>query len=119
MTYKQLTDEQRYQIEALKREGFTQAVIAQSIGTSPSTISRELRRNSDSKGYRGGLAIKRTDKRRREAKKSVKLDVAMCSMIKGLLEDYLSLEQISGRLLLEKGVKISHETSYRHVNGVL
>ena len=52
MAYKQLTDEQRYQIEALKREGFTQAAIAQSIGTSPSTISRELRRNSDSKGGR-------------------------------------------------------------------
>ena len=36
-------------------------------------------------------------------------------MIKGLLEDYLSPEQISGRLLLEKGVKISHETIYRHI----
>jgi hypothetical protein len=28
MVYKQLADEQRYQIEALKREGFTQECIA-------------------------------------------------------------------------------------------
>jgi transposase, IS30 family len=107
MVYKQLTDEQRYQIETLKREGFTQEGIAKSIGKSPSTISRELRRNSDSNGYRGSLAVKRTDKRRRESKKSEKLDAVMCSMIKGVLEDYLSPEQISGRLLLEKDVKIS------------
>jgi transposase, IS30 family len=90
MTYKQLTDEQIYQIEALKREGFTQLVIAQSIGKSPSTISHELRRNSNDSGYRGAFAVKRADKRRREAKKSEKLDLAMCSMIKNLLEDYLS-----------------------------
>jgi IS30 family transposase len=36
-------------------------------------------------------------------------------MIKNLLEDYLSPEQISGRLMLEKEVAISHETIYRYV----
>jgi len=109
MAHKQLTDEERYQIEALNRKGFTQKDIAKSIGRSPSTISRELRRNSGSKrGYKGALAIKRTDKRRRGAKKSEKLDLAMCSMIKRQLEDYLSPEQISGRLSLEMDVNISH-----------
>jgi len=107
MTYQQLTDEERYQIEALNREGFTQKDIAKSIGRSPSTISRELRRNSGSKrGYKGALAIKRMDKRRRGSKKSEKLDLAMCSMIKRQLEDYLSPEQISGRLSLEMDVNL-------------
>jgi len=116
MAYQQLTDEERYQIEALNREGFTQEDIAKSIGRSPSTISRELRRNSGSKsGYKGALAIKRTDKRRREAKKNEKLDLVMCSMIKRQLEDYLSPEQISGRLSLEMDVNISHETIYRYI----
>jgi IS30 family transposase len=36
-------------------------------------------------------------------------------MIKNLLEDYLSPEQISGRLMLEKEIAISHETIYRYV----
>ncbi len=115
MAHLQLTDRERYQIEGLKREGFSQTEIARSLGRSPSTISRELARNSDAKGYRGSLAVKRTDRRRRGAKKKIKLDGAMCSMIKTLLMDYLSPEQISGRLKLELGVEISHETIYRHI----
>lgn len=115
MAHLQLTDRERYQIEALKREGFSQARIARSLGRSPSTISRELARNSDAKGYRGSLAVKRNDRRRRSAKKKIKLDSAMCSMIKTLLMDYLSPEQISGRLKLELGVEISHETIYRYI----
>jgi len=42
MAYKQLADEQRYQIEALKYAGFTQTEIARKLGKAPSTISREL-----------------------------------------------------------------------------
>ena len=38
-------------------------------------------------------------------------------MIRNLLADYLSPEQISGRLKLELGVKISHETIYRYIWG--
>ena len=41
MAYKQLTEEERYQIEALDREGFTQSEIARSLGRPPSTINRE------------------------------------------------------------------------------
>jgi len=115
MAHKQLTDEERYQIEALKREGFNQSEIARSLNRHPSTINRELARNSDYKGYRGQLAISRTGRRRREAKKSEKLDSAMCSMINALLLDYLSPEQISGRLRLELGIEISHETIYRYI----
>jgi transposase, IS30 family len=115
MTYKQLTHEQRYHIAALNGEGFTQTAIAKRVGASPSTISRELKRNSDKSGYRGGLAIKRTEKRRRQAKKFIKLDLAMCSMIASLVRSYLSPEQMSGRLLRELGVKISHETIYKHI----
>ena len=80
MAYKQLTNEERYQIEALKREGFNQSEIARSLNRHPSTVNRELARNSDHKGYRGKLAMSRTERRRREAKKSEKLDSAMCSM---------------------------------------
>jgi len=117
MAYKQLTERERYQIEALKDAGFTQTAIAARIGKSPSTVNRELKRNSDSKGYRGSLAIKRTDRRRRGAKKRIKLDVPMQSMIKSLLGEYYSPEQISGRLKLALEVEISHETIYRHIWG--
>ena len=115
MPYKQLTEGKRYQIEALLCEGFSQKEISKAIGCSASTISREIKRNSDRKGYRGTLAIKRTDKRRRTAKKRTQLDKPMCSLIDELLKQYLSPEQISGRLKLELGLKISHETIYKHI----
>ena len=109
MAHQQLTDRERYQIEALNAEGYTQTGIARALKRSPSTIHRELARNSDVKGYRGGLAIKRTDRRRRGAKKRIKLDVPMQSIIKSLLGEYYSPEQISGRLKLALGVEISHD----------
>jgi len=112
---KQLTDRERYQIEALKREGFTQSAIAKSLGRSRSTINREIGRNSDVQGYRGSLAVKRTDRRRRGARKKIKLDLPMQSIIKSLLGEYYSPEHISGRLKLALGVEISHETIYKHI----
>ena len=117
MAHKQLTDRERYQIETLNTEGYTQTGIARALKRSPSTIYRELARNSDVKGYRGSLAIKRTDRRRRGAKKKIKLDAPMRSMIKSLLGEYYSPEQISGRLKLALGVEISHETIYKHIWG--
>jgi len=98
-----------------KREGFTESAIARSLGRSRSTINSEIGRNSDTKGYRGNLAVKRTDRRRRGAKKRIKLDVPMQSIIKGLLSEYYSPEQISGRLKLALGAEISHETIYKHI----
>jgi IS30 family transposase len=44
-TYTQLTQVQRYQIYALKKMGHNQTEIANFIGMSKSTISRELKHN--------------------------------------------------------------------------
>jgi IS30 family transposase len=70
MAYKKLTDKERYQIEALKYVGFTQTATAKKVGKSPRTVNSELKCNSVNKGYRGSLAIKRTDRQRRGAKKT-------------------------------------------------
>jgi IS30 family transposase len=43
--YKQLTVEQRYQIEALLQAGFNQTKIAAQLGVDRSTICRELKRS--------------------------------------------------------------------------
>ena len=47
---KHLTKEQRYVISALKKQGLTQKLIAKELGVSPSTISRELNRNTSKTG---------------------------------------------------------------------
>jgi IS30 family transposase len=47
---KHLTKEQRYVISAMHKNGFSQNSIAEEIGVSPSTVSRELKRNSSKRG---------------------------------------------------------------------
>ena len=46
MSYKHLTLEERYHIQAYKEAGYKQNEIANKIGANPSTISRELQKNS-------------------------------------------------------------------------
>jgi IS30 family transposase len=45
-----LTREQRYTIFAMRRQGCTQTMIAQAIGKDKSVVSREMKRNANSKG---------------------------------------------------------------------
>ncbi len=45
MSYKQLTEGQRYQIDTYLRESFSFRAIAERLGVSHSTISREVQRN--------------------------------------------------------------------------
>jgi len=62
--YTQLTQEERYQIHALMKAGHEQAEVARILGRSPSTISRELRRNKRVKGYRPKQAHRLASNRR-------------------------------------------------------
>ena len=67
MTYRQLTLEERYQLEALLRLGLSNVDIAKFIGRHPSTISREVQRNSNqcaAGGYIARFAAKAAHKRR-------------------------------------------------------
>jgi IS30 family transposase len=47
MNYTHLTQEERYQIYTLLREGFSKRYIAWRLNRSPSTISREIKRTAD------------------------------------------------------------------------
>ena len=51
MNYTHLTQEERYQIYTLLREGFSKRYIAWRLRRSPSTISREVTRNRARNGY--------------------------------------------------------------------
>ena len=66
-TYIQLTQEQRYQISAMKKIGNSQKEIAADIGVHKGTISRELRRNTGERGYRPKQAHEKALGRRSKA----------------------------------------------------
>ncbi|MEW8072929.1 MAG: helix-turn-helix domain-containing protein [Candidatus Thiodiazotropha endolucinida] len=80
MSYNQLTENERYQIFMLKKAGHSQKEIAGLVGRSPSTLSRELRRNQGLRGYRPKQAQRLSDARRKGAYKARKVtrDMLIC-----------------------------------------
>jgi len=54
--FKHLTQEQRYHIEAYKKAGYGNSDIAKDLGVHPSTVGRELKRNSSPIRQRYGAA---------------------------------------------------------------
>ena len=69
--YKQLTEDNRLQIWALRKEGKNQSDIARLLDINRSTISRELNRNSGPYGYDPLLAQKMAFCRKRFQQKIV------------------------------------------------
>ncbi len=115
MNYTQLAEGQRYQIDALRKTGKSQRALARLLGVSSSTISRELRRNSVDGCYIAPIAQTASDERRRFAAKARKMTPELVNRIEGLLRLDWSPELISGRLLEESRIRISHERIYQHI----
>lgn len=90
MDYNQLTENERYQIYALKKAGHSQQEIAKQLERSPSTISRELRRNQGLRGYRPGQAHQFSTLRRREAPKAIKVTDEVYGWVCRLIQQELS-----------------------------
>ena len=65
-SYKQLDFAERQQVYFLRKQGLSCRGIARQLGRSPSTISRELRRNSGGRGYRFSQAQRMAWERRSE-----------------------------------------------------
>ena len=114
-TYKQLTYEQRCQIEALKKSGISQQSIAAVISVSQSSVSRELSRNVGARGYRHKQAQQKMKERRQATVKPYKMTVELIDEIEDKLWLKWSPEQISGWLLVNEDTCISHESIYQHV----
>ena len=115
MDYCQLTQEERYQIWVLRRAGHGIRSVAREVCRAPSTVSREIRRNTGGSGYRAHQAHGRAVQRRRQARKARRLSVQLCGWIDRLLIQDLSPKQVSGYLRRHKRVRISHETIYQYV----
>jgi len=114
-TYQQLTYEQRCQISALMKSGCSQRKIAETIGTTQPTVSRELARNTGGRGYRHKQAQERTVQRRAEASQPTKMTPDMITVVESKLRVEWSPEQISGWLLNDQELLISHESIYLHI----
>ena len=114
--YKQLTSEQRYTISVLLQNRTKQKEIAKAINVSPSTVSREIRRNSGVRGrynWETAQANAVQTKRKKPGNHSINKEV-MEEARYLLVTEQWSPEQISG-VLAKDGKYISHETIYRMI----
>jgi len=119
MTYHQITPEERYTLATLRRQAppMSGAAIALIMGRHRSTISRELRRNSArfDGAYRHTKAQERTNGRRSRSRRNSHFCARDWRLIERLLGEYLSPEQISGKLRRDGALEVSHETIYKHI----
>lgn len=116
MYYNHLTREQRYAIYLGIQEGRSQSAIARQIKVDKSTVSREIRRNSNRRNrYIWKEAQELADFRRERMPGNRGIDKTVLKAALDLLknEDW-SPRQISGYLAL-KGERISAETIYKRI----
>lgn len=113
--YHHLTREQRCQIAILKATGFPQNQIAEKLGVSASSISRELKRNQTETSYEFHQAnVSAVVRRWKASTKEKRMTPKVVLRIEKHLQQDWSPEQISGRLKLEN-IHISHERIYQYI----
>lgn len=114
MAKPQLTQGERYRIEALLDTNHSAQSIAQILKRSPTTIRDELRRGRDApaSAYRAEVAHLRA--RRRKANNAKRLNDTVWQLVRPLLAEQWSPEQIAGRLPNGQG-EISHTSIYRWI----
>ena len=115
MKYHQITQEERYQIYALKKEGLSPTEISNNLRRDRSSIYRELKRNKGLKGYRPKQAQEKAKDRENYKNKSRRLNEINSSYIEEKIKLYWSPEQISGRMSLDGIEVVSHETIYQYL----
>ena len=115
MAYKHLSLEERHYLELELKAGTSLNNIAKKLSRSPSTISRELKRNKGLRGYRHKQANGLAKSRLKEKAKAIKLTASVKEYINDHLRMDWSPEQIAGRLKEDKLVSIHHETVYQYL----
>lgn len=111
MSYKHLTENERYQIYVLLKAGHDQEYIAKALGRSGSTISREIARNSGKRGYRPKQAQEFAEERKQiSASNAACITAADWVEVENHLRKDWSPEQIAGTTGLA-----STESIYQHI----
>lgn len=114
--YNQLSLDERCTISILQKDGKSIRQIAATLARSPSSIAREIKRNTTkTKGYHAGYAERQTLGRRWKGSK-LERQPALRSTVLSHLAMGQSPQQVASRLAQERGCNvISHESIYRFI----
>ena len=116
--YKQLTEEDRIEIYAMKQAGKSPNQIAKHLDCHRSTISREMVRNTGGRGYRPQQAHRLAIERGHTARKAIKMTPETVCYLEQQIRQEHSPEQIAGRMKVDPhylGPTVSHERIYQHL----
>ena len=116
--YHQLSQEERYTITHFSRRRLPQAFIAKVMNRSPSTISRELRRNVGDRAdgiYRAEAAHQHAIARRRRSRRGTQFTDQQWAYVVSLIKQDWSPEQVAGVLRRDGPFRISPETIYKFI----
>lgn len=114
--YSHFTTKERESLLVLVKTGKKNCEIARILGRSPSTISRELRRNAESRESYSAIKAeeKYRDRRKNCVRKPKLTNQRYAEKVSELLSYYWSPEQIANRLMQENNeVRVSTCTIYR------
>lgn len=118
MKYKQLTIEEREQIQTLLWQKMSIRGIAKSIGRSVSTVSREISRNNPPGRivYTPRLAHERAlEYRKRRGRETRLKHPSLRTYVKNKLKLRWSLEQIAATSENNVEIRISNEAIYQYI----
>jgi len=114
---KQITEEQRYTIESMLEQGYSNAKISRVIGIDRSNVGIERKRNCDarSKKYTSELAERKRLRRQKERSRAIKFTPELQEHCENLLRQDYSPEQVVGILEKQGEETMSIEYIYRHL----
>jgi len=112
-----LTFEQRYTIEILCKENYSQTAIAKRIDKDKSVVCRELKRNCDGRNntYKADLANRKCKKRHLEKQKKVYFTTEVEAYVNHWINEDYSPQQIAETAKKEGIVCVSHERIYQYL----
>lgn len=119
LRYKHFNKDKRNELAILLKKGYSRREIARVLGRSPSSVSREVKRNSVNGRYEPGKADHKARVKRRRSKHQ-----GMKIRANRFLENYIhekiklswSPERIAGRLHLETGISITFKSIYKYIH---
>ena len=120
--YRRLTSAEREEMSRGLARGETLSAIALRLGRAPSTVSREVNRNSGASGYRAFSADRRATERasfRRAGKSRLANEDGLRRYVMKKLKKRWSPREIVKRIQEEypddMAMRISHEAIYRYI----
>jgi len=120
MRYQHLKQEERNEIAILLKKGYSVRDIALALGRNPSSVSREIKRNSVKRKYIPRKAKHKAYVRRKYSKyQGMKIRENQC--IENYVEQKLKLswspESIAGRMKSDLGISVHHTVIYKYLYG--